>query len=452
MERTVSPTPSREGVLDQITAILDRLLALHPKEIDLSLGRMTRLLTALGSPETRLPPTIHVAGTNGKGSVTATMRAILEAGGKRCHIYTSPHLVRFNERIRLGTDGRFVSDPMLYDALHRCEEANGGEEITFFEITTAAALLLFAENSADILLLEVGLGGRLDATNVIDAPLATVITPVSMDHEKFLGDSLVEIAAEKAGILKTRSPAIIAAQEPDVERLFERAAARLRAPLLRFGQEFSASPDQGRLAYQDDDGLTDLPLPSLLGAHQVENAAVAIATLKAAGLWPGEKAAALGLRSVNWPGRLQSINHGPIYDQCPAGAEVWIDGGHNPGAGVLVAAFMGEQEERNPKPLYLVTGMLSTKDPVGFFRSFEGLARHVATVPISGTATARDPFELADCARMAGLDATPFGSLEAALADVAACAERDGEPPRMLICGSLYLIGEVLGRNRMVPD
>lgn len=438
--------------MDQITAILDRLLALHPKEIDLSLGRMQRLLEALGSPEKRLPPTIHIAGTNGKGSVTATLRAILEADGKRCHVYTSPHLVSFNERIRLGTDGKFVSDAKLFEALYRCEEANGGAEITFFEITTAAALLLFAENPADILLLEVGLGGRLDATNVIDDPLATVITPISMDHEKFLGGMIEEIAAEKAGILKRGCPAIIAPQEEAVQAVIERAARRISAPLFCYGQEFFATEDQGRLAFQDEDGLADLPLSKLPGGHQVINAAVAIATLKAAGLWPGEEIAAKGLKAVNWPGRLQALTHGPIVDKCPDNAEVWLDGGHNPGAGVSIAAFMGEQEERHPRPLYMIAGMLTTKDPVGFFRPFQGLVRHVATVPITSSTTARDPFELADFARIAGLEATPFSSLDAAIADVVACAEKDGEPPRILFCGSLYLTGEILALNGMVPE
>ncbi|WP_417714966.1 bifunctional folylpolyglutamate synthase/dihydrofolate synthase [Roseibium sp. SCP14] len=438
--------------MDQITKILDRLLALHPKEIDLSLGRMHRLLAALGNPEKRLPPVIHVAGTNGKGSVTATMRAILEASGKRCHVYTSPHLVSFNERIRLGTDGKFVSDPELYDALHRCEEANGGEEITFFEITTAAALLLFAEHSADVLLLEVGLGGRLDATNVIDDPIATVITPVSMDHEKFLGDDLTEIAAEKAGIIKQGVPVVCAAQETTALPEIVRQAARKRARLSVYGQEFIAQADQGRMIFQDEEELIDLPLPVLGGGHQFANAGLAIAALKAAGLLPAEDIIAQGLRSVNWPGRLQPITHGRLLDLCPEGAEVWIDGGHNPGAGVSVAQFMGEQEERNPCPLYLISGMLTTKDPVGFFRPFHGLVRHVGTVPISSTMTARSPEDLADLARCAGLEATPFQSLDAALADVAACAAKDGEPPRILICGSLYLAGEALARNGTPPD
>ncbi|MCV0425669.1 MAG: bifunctional folylpolyglutamate synthase/dihydrofolate synthase, partial [Roseibium sp.] len=437
--------------MDQITKILDRLLALHPKEIDLSLGRMHRLLDALGNPERALPPVIHIAGTNGKGSVTATMRAILEASGKRCHVYTSPHLVSFNERIRLGTDGKFVTDPALFDALHRCEEANGGEEITFFEITTAAALLLFAEYPADVLLLEVGLGGRLDATNVIDDPLATVITAISMDHEKFLGDDLAEIAAEKAGIIKPGIPVICARQEETALPVVVRQAARNRARLQVYGQDFITQTDQGRMTFQDEEELIDLPLPILGGGHQIANAGLAVAALKVSGLLPGDDVVAQGLRSVNWPGRLQPVMQGQLLDLCPPGAEVWVDGGHNPAAGISVAQFMGEQEERIPRPLYLVTGMLTTKDPVGFFRPFDGLVRHVGTVPISSTTTARSPEDLADLARCAGLEATPFPSLDAALADVAACAAKDGEPPRILICGSLYLAGEALARNGTAP-
>ncbi|WP_286183855.1 folylpolyglutamate synthase/dihydrofolate synthase family protein [Labrenzia sp. R4_1] len=438
--------------MDQITRILDRLLALHPKEIDLSLGRMHRLLAALGSPEKRLPPVIHIAGTNGKGSVTATLRAILEASGKRCHVYTSPHLVSFNERIRLGNDGRFVSDPELFDALQRCEEANGGEEITFFEITTAAAFLLFAEHPADVVLLEVGLGGRLDATNVIDDPLVSVITPISMDHEKFLGDDLSVIAAEKAGIIKPDRTVVSAEQDPAAQKVIERQAARCRAALKVCGQDFVAHPDQGRMAYQDDEGLLDLAQPILGGGHQYANSALALAALKAANLLPDVASIDAGLKSVNWPGRLQPLTHGPLMDMCPKGSEIWLDGGHNPGAGVTVAQFMGEQEERGPRPLYLVAGMLTTKDPVGFFRPFDGLVRHVGTVPIATTNTARTPEDLADLARCAGLEATPFPSLDAALADVAACAAKDGEPPRILICGSLYLAGEALARNNMAPD
>lgn len=438
--------------MDQVSTLLDRLYSLHPKEIDLTLDRMERLLEALGSPELSLPPVIHIAGTNGKGSVTATMRAILEASGKRCHVYTSPHLVRFNERIRLGTDGRFVSDEKLMDALRRCEVANAGREITFFEMTTAAAFLLFSEHPADVLLLEVGLGGRLDATNVIESPAACVITPVSMDHEAYLGTSIAEIAVEKAGILKPGCPAVIGPQQDEALPVMEMAAARLRNRLSIFGQDYTAYADQGRLAFQDEAGLHDLPLPNLIGAHQVSNAATAIAALKAAGFWPGEEIAAKGLRSIVWPGRLQSLSHGPLLDLLPKDAEVWLDGGHNPDAAVSIASFMGEREEQNPKPLYLVTGMLNTKNPIGYFRPYEGLVRHVATVPIPTVSIAVDPLELADCARTAGLEATPFKTIEDALQDIVSCAQKDGESPRVLICGSLYLAGEILKLNAMTPD
>lgn len=437
--------------MDQITAILDRLLALHPLQIDLSLDRMHRLLAALGNPERAMPPAIHVAGTNGKGSVTATMRAILEADGKRCHVYTSPHLVRFNERIRLGNTGEFVDDPRLIAALDRCERANDGNPITFFEITTAAALLLFAEEPADVLLLEVGLGGRLDATNVIDAPLVSVITSISHDHEKFLGNTLTEIAGEKAAIIKPGCPSVSAEQVDEVSRVIDRAAARAKSQLGRFGQEFTALADNGRMVFQDDEGLIDLPLPHLPGAHQIGNAGLAIAALKAAGLLPAPEVIARGLREVRWPGRLQLLRQGPLFEKCPAGAEVWVDGGHNPGAALTIAAYMGELEEKSPRPLYMVSAMLTTKDPIGFFRAFEGLVRHVGTVPINSTNAARDPFELADFARTAGLEATPFDSLDLALADIRACAARDGEPPRILICGSLYLVGDVLAANGTLP-
>lgn len=435
--------------MDQVTTVLDRLLALHPREIDLSLGRMKRLLAALGHPERRLPPVIHIAGTNGKGSTTATMRAILEASGRRVHVYTSPHLVTFNERIRLG--GSLVSDERLIDALDHCEHANAGGEITLFEITTAAALTLFAAEPADVLLLEVGLGGRLDATNVVQRPLASVITPLSLDHEKYLGASLSEIAMEKAGILKSGCPGVIAPQDDEAMAVITTIAARAGTPLNSFGETFIASQENGRLVYQDELGLIDLPLPRLAGQHQTINAGMAIGALRVTGLLPDEAAIARGLQTVDWPARLEALTHGPVLDMCPAGSELWLDGGHNPGAGAVVAAFMGEQEERLSRPLYMVAGMLKTKDPVGFFRPFHGLVRHVAAVPLTTTTNGRDPFDLADFARAAGLEATPFGSLQAALGDIRACAERDGEPPRILICGSLYLAGEVLARSGVVP-
>lgn len=435
--------------MDQVTAILDRLLALHPQEIDLSLDRMERLLAALGHPEKEIPPVIHVAGTNGKGSTLAAMRAILEAAGHKVHVYTSPHLVAFNERIRLA--GEIVDDARLIAALEECERVNGGQEITFFEITTAAAFLLFSQVQADILLLEVGLGGRLDATNVIEPPLACIITPLSMDHERYLGASLSEIAYEKAGIIKAGVPVVTSAQDEAASTVISSIAARHQAPMHVFGQDFMTFEEHGRLVYQDDDGLLDLPLPRLAGHHQAINTGLALAALRVARLLPDVPTIEKGLGRIDWPARLQPLSQGPILELCPKGAEVWLDGGHNPGAGLVVAAFMGEQEERSPRPLYLVTGMLKTKDPVGFFLPFHGLARHVATVPITVSNAGRDPFELADAARAAGLEATPFDTLDAAFADIRACVVKDGEPPRILICGSLYLAGEVLALNRMAP-
>ena len=435
--------------MDQVTAILDRLLALHPREIDLSLGRMERLLDALGRPQDRLPPTIHIAGTNGKGSTTAFMRAILEAAGLRVHVYTSPHLVAFNERIRIA--GRLVDDARLISALDACEQANAGAEITFFEVTTAAALLLFAEEPAEILLLEVGLGGRLDATNVIDAPLASVITPVSMDHERYLGETLADIAAEKAGILKAGAPAVIAPQPEDAHAVIERVAAALGAPLASFGEVFQAWEENGRLVYQDDEGLMDLPRPRLIGRHQAVNAGMAIAALRQAGRLPDPDTVGRGLLTVDWPGRMQPLMHGPVLELCPPDTELWLDGGHNPGAGAAIAAEMALQEERSDRPLYLVTGMLKTKDPVGFFQPFAGLVRHVATIPLASTDAYRTPEDLVSAASGAGLSATAFSSLEAALADVRARAGEDGVAPRVLICGSLYLAGEILSKNGMRP-
>ena len=269
--------------MTSIESIVARLTALHPKRIDLSLERIWRILAALGHPERRLPPTIHVAGTNGKGSTIAFMRAILEAAGLRVHVYTSPHLVRFNERFRLGAkgEGRLVSDQALGDALSECERVNAGAPITVFEITTAAALLLFARNPADVLLLEVGMGGRLDATNVVERPLVTVITPVSFDHAEHLGETLGKIATEKAGIFKPRVPAIVAAQPREALAAIEREAARVKAPIRVAGEDWTATEERGRLVYQDDADLLDLPAPKLFGRHQFENAGVAIAALRA---------------------------------------------------------------------------------------------------------------------------------------------------------------------------
>ncbi len=422
-------------------AIYERLLALHPKAIDLSLDRLTALLAKLGHPERRLPPVIHVAGTNGKGSTTAFCRAMLEAAGERVHVYTSPHLVRFNERVRLA--GRLVEDAAMVDALERVERANAGAPITFFEVTTAAAFLLFAQTPGDALVLEVGLGGRLDATNVVDRPELAIITPVSMDHEKFLGDRIDLIAAEKAGIIKRGVPTVVSRQTPEVMAVIEAKARAERSELFVSGEHWVAVEENGRLVFRDDDGLLDLPAPKLLGAHQFENAGAAVAAMRRLGARRVPEAAiAAGLRTVEWPARLQRLPDGPLVRRAPAGSEVWLDGGHNPGAGAVIAEAMSGFARRAPKPLVLICGMLATKDATGFFRPFAGIADRVVTVQIPGEAAAVPADALAGVARAAGLTATPASGVEAALDALSA------EPaPRILICGSLYLAGKIMALN-----
>jgi dihydrofolate synthase / folylpolyglutamate synthase len=440
--------------MDSSDALIARFLALHPRTIDLSLGRIERLLADLGHPERRLPPVIHVAGTNGKGSTIAFMRAILESAGHSVHVYTSPHLVRFHERIRVGRigGGRFVDEERLVEALRRCEAINRGEPITMFEITTAAALLVFAEEPADVLLLEVGLGGRLDATNVIEAPAAAVVTAVGRDHADYLGDTVAAVAAEKAGIFKRGCPAVIAPQEhADADAVLrERAAALGARPILVGGQDFGVHEERGRLVYQDEDGLLDLSRPRLAGRHQIANAGAAIAALRAAGFGDIETAAYdAGMSRVEWPGRLQRLTKGRLASLAPDGSELWLDGGHNPDGGRALAAAMADLEERSAAPLVLVVGMLGTKDADGFLRNFAGLAREVIAVPITGQIAARPAAEVARLANDVGLTSSTRPGVEAALASLEETVwER---APRVLICGSLYLAGEVLAANGTPP-
>lgn len=426
--------------MEESALILDRLIGLHPKIIDLSLDRMHRILAALGHPELSLPPVIHVAGTNGKGSTVAFMRAILEAAGQSVHVYTSPHLVRFHERVRLN--GQLVAEPALVEALLECERENGPEPITYFEITTAAALLMFSRAPADVLLLEVGLGGRLDATNVVDRPLATVITPVGMDHAQYLGETIPAIASEKAGILKRGVPGVIAGQRPDALRVIEDRARQIGAPLSISGQEWQSHDEAGRMIFQDEAGLLDLPMPRLSGRHQIGNAGTAIATLRS--VMPGlpTEAIARGLETVDWPGRMQAVSTGPLLDWAPINTEMWIDGGHNGDAGTVLAETMAGLEERDPKPLVLISGMLATKTAEAFFAPFSGLASEVITVPIPDTTSAYDATELAGMAADAGVPARPAPDLKSALSSITS-----DTPPRILICGSLYLAGHALGTN-----
>jgi dihydrofolate synthase/folylpolyglutamate synthase len=412
---------------------LQRMMTLHPKVIDLTLGRVERLLAALGNPERRVPPVVHIAGTNGKGSTLAMIRAGLEGAGAVTHAYTSPHLARFHERIRLA--GELISEPALTALLDECVQANGGEEITFFEITTCAAFLAFSRVPADWTLLEVGLGGRLDATNVVDRPRLTVITPVSMDHEAYLGDTIAKIAGEKAGILKRGVPCVVGPQHADGLAVIEERAARLGAPLWACGQHWTVGEERGRLIYQDETGLLDLPLPNLPGPHQVQNAGAAIAALRL--LQAGDPEAAV-TRAV-WPARMQRLRQGPLVDLAP-GVELWLDGGHNPAGGAAVAATLARMPVRET---HLICGMLNTKDVRGYMSP---LAPHVArlhAVSIPGEKNTLPAEATRDAALAAGIEAVTAGSVTEALAAIAASAPQ----ARVLICGSLYLAGAVLREN-----
>ena len=429
----------------RIDEILQRLKQLHPLSIDLSLGRIERLLADLGNPERRLPPVFHIAGTNGKGSVTAYLKAMLQAAGRGVHVYTSPHLVRFNERIELAAPqgAQPIGEHHLGDLLERVERINAGKPITFFEITTAAALLAFAETPADAVILEVGLGGRLDTTNVVARPAVTAITPISMDHAERLGGTLGAIAYEKAGILKPGVPAVIAQQSDEVERVIEARAAEVGAPLIRKGQEFDAFRQNGRLVFQSEDRLLDLPLPALLGRHQIANAGLAIASALAPGRSTiGEKAIAAGLTTVHWPARMQRLTSGPLVDLVGPDAELWLDGGHNPAAGIAVAETLADLDERSSRPVWLVVGMMGQKDAAGFLAAFRNLVVEILTVPIPGAHEAPlAPERLAEIARDLGFRAEASSSVEAALRRVRSL--RKG-PGRVMICGSLYLAGHVL--------
>ena len=433
--------------MTQVDTILKRLLALHPRRIDLSLGRMWRILEALGHPQRRLPPTIHVAGTNGKGSTVAFMRAMLEAAGKSVHAYTSPNLVRINERFRLA--GTLVGDDELAEVLAECERANGSAPITVFEIETAAAFLLFARHSADVLLLEVGLGGRLDATNVIEQPIASVITPVSIDHVDLLGDTLEKIATEKAAILRRGVPGVIGRQSEGPLAIIVRQAEEVGAQLHVMGQEWTAAEERGRLVYQDEAGLLDLPAPRLFGRHQFDNAGTAIAALRASGLGLPAKAFEQGVTKADWPARLQRLSNGKLSHFAPAGSEIWLDGGHNVDGGRIVAAALADLEERVSRPLVLIIGMLATKDAEGFLRNFTGLTRKMVALPIhQDKALSADT--LTDIARKIGIPAERAETIESALSHVAHLGLIPA--PRILITGSLYLAGEVLAANGTPPS
>ena len=446
----VAPGAADHGAAE---AVIERLLALHPRGHDLSLDRIARLLDGLGNPHLRLPPTIHVAGTNGKGSVVAFARAILEAEGLAVHAHTSPHLVRWHERYRLGVrngSGQLVSDAVLAETLERVARVNGGRAITVFELLTAAAFVLFAEHPADAAIMEVGLGGRFDATNVLRRPAVAAIASIGLDHQQWLGTTRTAIAKEKAGIIKPGSPAVIGQQRHEEARdtLVAEAQRRGVEPIV-YGQDFLAFEEHGRMVYQDADGLLDLPLPALPGRHQIANAALAIASLKAGGFAVGERAIARGLGAVSWPGRLQHLGRGALRKRATPGTELWLDGGHNPAAARAVAETLAQMEEERPRPLYLVVGMLTTKEPRPWFEAFRGLATQAFTVPIGSSEAGFDAATLAGHAIDAGVVARPVAGIDEALDRIRSGA---GDPaPRVLIGGSLYVVGAALALNGTPP-
>ena len=415
--------------------ILERMMKLHPKIIDLVLDRAERLLAALDNPERKLPPVIHIAGTNGKGSTQAMMRAGLEGAGKSVHAYTSPHLARFHERIRVA--GSLISEEYLTEILDECYIANGGESITYFEITTCAAFLAFARQPADYTLLEVGLGGRVDVTNVVDHPALTVITPVSIDHQQFLGETLPEIAGEKAGIIKRGVSCIVGPQEDAALEVIEAKAARLGAPLHVFGQHWHVSVERGRLIFQDETGLLDLPMPALLGAHQVQNAGAAIAGLRLLGF--DEAACAAAMMEATWPARMQRLKAGPLSQSAPD-VELWLDGGHNASAAHAIADLLGTLSRRET---HLICGMLNTKDVSGYMRPLAPHVTHLAAVSIPDEINTLPADVTAEAARAAGISASVADSVQDALSAII----KRTPNARVLICGSLYLAGHVLREN-----
>ncbi|MBQ4826348.1 bifunctional folylpolyglutamate synthase/dihydrofolate synthase [Leisingera sp. HS039] len=416
-------------------AILARMMALHPKIIDLTLDRVWRLLAALDNPQDKLPPVIHLAGTNGKGSTQAMIRAGLEGMGKSVHAYTSPHLARFHERIRLA--GELISEQYLTEVLDECYGANGGENITYFEITTVAGLLAFSRTAADYTLLEVGLGGRLDATNVIDKPAISVITPISIDHEQFLGDTLAKIAAEKAGIIKRGVPVVVGPQPNEAMEVIEATAARLGAPVIAYGQQWHVHQEHGRLVFQDETGLLDLPLPALLGAHQVQNAGAALAALRHLGA--DEAACEAAMLNAEWPARMQKLKTGPLIEAAPE-AELWLDGGHNAAAGIALADVLAKLPER---PTHLICGMLNTKDVSGYMAPLAPQVASLMAISIPNEINTLSAEDTEAAAKSVGIEA---GTAESTLAALKAITAKDPQA-RVLICGSLYLAGHILREN-----
>ncbi len=423
-------------------------MAIHPKGYDLSLDRIKRLLSNLGDPQDRVPPIIHFAGTNGKGSTIAFTRSLLEAAGLSVHVHTSPHLVSWHERYRLGRPGggQLVDDVTLSDAIRRVADANGGQPITVFEVLTAVSFLLFSEHEADVCLIEVGLGGRFDCTNVMQKTDICAITPVSFDHEAYLGDTLAKIAFEKAGIIKQRTDVVVGPQQDEALVVIERQAGKNLAPIHRASQEYSTSIENGRMIYQGEDVLFDLELPRLPGMHQIDNAATAITITR---IFCNKHKHELtndmvnsGVQNANWPGRMQKLIEGKLVDSAPKGSAIWLDGGHNPDAGNVVSAFIKSHLTPTERPVIMICGMLDTKDASSYLSKFSGLINRIITVPIISSDAGIPPRNLADTAVKAGFEAGTAASIPEALADLDPAV-----PVSVLIAGSLYLVGDALEKN-----
>ena len=416
-------------------ALLSRMMTLHPKVIDLTLDRVWKLLDRLGNPQDHLPPTIHIAGTNGKGSTLAMIRAGLESAGKTCHVFTSPHLIRFHERIRVSGD--LISEEDLSVLLDECDHINAQQSITFFEITTCAALLAFARQKADYCLLEVGLGGRLDATNVIERPVVTVVTPVSMDHEAFLGNTLSEIAHEKAGILKPGVPCVVGPQAAEVCTIIEKQAQKCNAVLHAHNRQWSVSSHSDRLLYRDEYQDYCFPEPNLIGPHQIQNAGTAIAVLQLLNFDTAVCAAAL--TSAEWPGRMQRLQSGPLVTMQRSG-EIWVDGGHNPAAGMALAQVI---KGFPTQPTYLVCGMQNSKDVAEFLRPMMSVIQGVTAVTVASVGNSHSTGTIMQAAQNLGIKAHTAPSVTKAVEAIFSHRSH----ARVVICGSLHLVGEVLSQN-----
>lgn len=430
--------------------LIDDLMKLHPKGFDLSLQRITKLLAVLGNPQLKLPPVIHIAGTNGKGSASANCRALLESAGYLVHVHTSPHLVHWHERYRLGRKGggQLVDDATLADAISRVAKANDNQPITVFEILTAVAFVLFAEHPADAVILEVGLGGRFDATNIIETSAVSLIMPVALDHEAYLGNTIAKIAFEKGGIIKNNVPVVVGKQDSDEAiDVLRSLAEKHRAPLAVFGQDFQAYEEHGRMVFQNENGLMDLPRPKLSGHHQIANSASAIEAVLKAGFKLEEADIAKALQNVDWPARMQRMDKGTIVDMLPAGQQVFLDGGHNPAAAKVIAEELHRKQHTGAKPVIMVAGMINTKDAGGYFSAFKGLVEKVYTVPVHSSDAGVPAHELAETARRAGLNAEAMTGIQAALHSIAATNPDN----TILIGGSLYLAGDFLKQNGTPP-